>query len=73
MVYSDWLSPRPEQGPGLGHGQMGCMVLCRTFHTAAEQGQGPKQGHGRMGYIPNFQVLKLSAISVPVPVRTQPV
>ena len=24
---------------------MGCMVLCRTFHTAAEQGQG------RMGYI----------------------
>ena len=22
------------------HGQMGCMVLCRTFHTAPEQGQG---------------------------------
>ena len=27
-----------EQGPG--HGRMGCMVLCRTFHTAPEQGQG---------------------------------
>ena len=31
----------------------GCMVLCRTFHTA------PKQWQGRMGYVPIFQVLKL--------------
>ena len=51
MVYSHWLSPGP--GQGMGHGRMGCMVLCRTFHTASEQGQG------RMGYVPIFQVLKL--------------
>ena len=30
----------PEQGPGLRHGQMGCMILCRPFHTAPEHGQG---------------------------------
>ena len=35
MVYSHWLPPRPEQVPG--HGQMGCMVLCRTFHTTANR------------------------------------
>ena len=38
---------------------MGRMVLCRTFHTAPEQGKRPEQGRGRMGYIPIFQVLKL--------------
>ena len=32
MEYSHYLSPRP------GHGRMGCMVLCSTFHTAPEQG-----------------------------------
>ena len=32
---------------------MGCMVLCRTFHTAPEQGQE------RSGYVPIFQDLKL--------------
>ena len=53
MAYSHWMSLRS------GHGRMGCMVLCRTFYTAPEQGQGPEQGHGRMGYIPIFQVLKL--------------
>ena len=31
MVYSHWLSPRP----GLGHGRMCCVVLCKTFHTAS--------------------------------------
>ena len=41
MVYSDWLSPGPEQEPRPRHGQMGCMVLRRTFHTAPEQEQGP--------------------------------
>ena len=49
MVYSHWLPP----GHGPGPGRMGCMVLCRTFHTTPEQGQG------RMGYLPIFQVLKL--------------
>ena len=29
-----------EQAPGPRHGQMGCRVLCRTFHTAPKQGQG---------------------------------
>ena len=48
-VYSHWLSP----GPGPGLGSMGCMVLCRTFHTAPEQGQG------RMWYAPIIQVLTL--------------
>ena len=24
--------------------QMGCIVLCRTFHTSPEQGQGPEKG-----------------------------
>ena len=47
MVHLHWLSP------GLGDGLMDCMVLCRTFHTAPEQGQG------RLGYIPTFQDLKL--------------
>ena len=40
MVYSDWLSPGLGQEPGPRHGQMGCMVICRTFHTAPEQEQG---------------------------------
>ena len=41
VVYSYWLSP----------GRMGCMILCRTFDTAPEQ--------GRMGYVLIFQILKL--------------
>ena len=45
-------------GQGLGHGLMGCMVLCRTFHTTPEQGQRPEQG--RMVYRPIFQALKRS-------------
>ena len=45
VVYSHCLSPES--------GRIGCMALCRTFHTAPEQGQG------RMGYVPIFQVLKL--------------
>ena len=49
MVYSHWLPP----GQGPGRGRMGCMVLCRTFHTTPEQGQG------RLDYVPIFQVLKL--------------
>ena len=53
MVYSHWLSPGLGQGLELGHGWMGCMSLCRTFHTAPEQGQR------RMGFVPIFQVLKL--------------
>ena len=53
MVYSHWLFPGQGQGLRPGHGQMGCMVLCTTFHTAPEQGQG------RMGYVPIFHVLKL--------------
>ena len=59
MVYSHWLSPGPEQGPGPAPGRMGCIVLRRTFHTAPEQGWGPEQGQGRMGYVLIFQVLKL--------------
>ena len=31
----------PGLGPGLRHGQMGCIVLCRTFQTAPQQGQRP--------------------------------
>ena len=54
MVYSHWLSPGPGQGPG--YGGMGCMVSCRTFHTALEQGQGPTS------IVPIFLAL------VPVPV-----
>ena len=54
MVHSHWMSP----GQGLGHGLMGCMVLCRTFHTTPEQGQRPEQG--RMVYRPIFQALKRS-------------
>ena len=38
MVYSHWMSLGQVLGPG--HRQMGCMVLCRTVYTAAEQGQG---------------------------------
>ena len=45
MVYSHWLSP----GPGM----MGYLVLCRTFHTA------PEQGERKMGYMPIFHILKL--------------
>ena len=56
MVYSHWLSPGPGPGPRLEQGRLGCMVLCRTFHTAPEQGQG------RMGYVPILQVLKLSQV-----------
>ena len=41
MVYSHWVSPRPGQRPSLRQRRMGCIVLCRTFHTAPEQGQGP--------------------------------
>ena len=55
MVYSDWRSP----GHGMGPERMDGMILCRTFHTAPEQGQGPEHGQGRMGYVPIFQVLKL--------------
>ena len=43
-VYSHWLSPGPGQGPG----RMGCMVLCKTFHTVPEQEQGPEQGQKRI-------------------------
>ena len=59
MVYLHWLSPERGQGPGLGHGRMGCIGLCRNFHTAPEKGQGPEQEQERMGYIPIFQVPKL--------------
>ena len=38
---------------------MGGMALCRTIHTAPEQGQEPKQEQGRKGYVPIFQVLRL--------------
>ena len=55
LVYSHWLSL--GLGHGLGHGQRGCMVLFRTFHTAPEQGQGPEQGQERMDYVLIFQVL----------------
>ena len=51
--FLHWLSSGLGQGPGPRPGRMGCMVLCRTFHTAPEQGQG------RMGYVPIFGVLKL--------------
>ena len=40
MVYSDWRSPKPGLELVLTHGQMGYMVLCRTFHIALEQGHG---------------------------------
>ena len=55
MVYSHWMS----RGPGPGHGRMGCMTLCTTFHIAPKQAQGPEEGQGRIDYIPIFQVLKL--------------
>ena len=57
MAYSHWLCPGPVQ--------IGCIVLCRTFHTAPEQRQGPEQGQGqgRMGYVPIFQVLKLFQVT----------
>ena len=38
---------------------MGGIALCRTIHTAPEQGQGPKQEQRRKGYVPIFQVLRL--------------
>ena len=55
MVYSDWLSLDPGQGPGPEPGRMDCMVLRGTFHTAPEQEQGPKQEQGRFGYVPIFR------------------
>ena len=36
MVSPYWLS----LGLGPSHGWKGCMLLCRTFHTAPEQGWG---------------------------------
>ena len=46
MVYSHWLCPGPVQ--------IGCIVLCRTFHTAPEQRQGPEQGTGKNGLCTHF-------------------
>ena len=51
MVHSHWLSPGLGQGLGKGTRGMGCMVLCRTFHTAPYQGQEPEQGQVKMGYV----------------------
>ena len=51
MVNLHWLSPRP------GPEQMGYMILCRTFHTAPEQ--GPEQRRETMGCIHICQVLEL--------------
>ena len=36
---------------GIGTRRMGCMVLCRTFHTASEQGQGSEKGQGRLVHL----------------------
>ena len=68
--YSDWPSPGPGQELRSRHEPIGCMVLCRTFHTALEQGQGPTPivhycsgcgpctcpgtGHGQCDYTINY-------------------
>ena len=62
MVYSHWLTLGPEQGTGTGTGKMGCMRLCRTFHTTQESvpESGPEKS--RIGSKPIFQDLKLNQV-----------
>ena len=65
MLYNEiWVkfqfSPctEQEQGLGLRHGRMGCVVVCRIFNTA------PEQAHGLTPIVVIVQV----PILVPVPV-----
>ena len=62
MVYSHWLTPGPEQGTGTRTGKMGCMRLCRMFHTTQESGPESGPEKSRMGSKPIFQDLKLNQV-----------
>ena len=57
MLCSYWLTLGPEPALEQGLEKMGCMRLCRMFHTALGLESGPEKS--RMSFQTIFQDLKM--------------